>query len=267
MIKLLCIDIDGTLLNSSKELPHKNQAAVRYALEHDVTVAIASGRSISGIEPFLSALGIGRCAVCLNGGLILCKKIIHQTIMPETQIMKILDQAERFRSQIFLSTAEFNITNGEISPHLKELIEKGSLRSDYRYCSGYEELRTAAHLHRDKIIKVAIKEVDEDNFDQLKQALIDMQQFHVVKSDDFFVDVSPIGENKGKGVALLADYLSIPMGQVMCIGDNENDLEMIQAAGIGVAMGNAVETVKKAAVYVTGDNDHAGTAEAIYQFI
>ena len=89
----------------------------------------------------------------------------------------------------------------------------------------------------------------------------------MAKSDDFFVDVNPREVNKGKGVAILARHLSVPMEQVMCIGDNENDLEMVEMAGIGVAMGNAVETVKCAADYVACDNDHAGVAEAIHRFI
>ena len=267
MIKLVCIDIDGTLLDSKKNLPAENLEAVHYAMDHGAAVAIASGRSVSGIKPLIAELGIDRNGVCLNGGLILCDKVIHQTIMEETLVMKILEQAEKYKSQVFLSAAEFNITNGEVSPQLKELIEKGSLRSDYFYCTGYDELRREAHRNKDKIIKLAIKELDEENFDLLKQALIDLHLFHVVKSDEYFVDVGPLGVNKGKGVAILTDYLHIPMEQVMCIGDNENDLEMLDMAGIGVAMGNAVEPVKRAAVYVTSDNDHTGVAEAIYKFI
>ncbi|WP_394524549.1 Cof-type HAD-IIB family hydrolase [Lacrimispora sp. JR3] len=267
IIGLLCLDIDGTLLDSRKELPPENVEAVHYALEKGVTVAIASGRSVEGIEPLFSQLGIGRNAVCLNGGLILSEGIVQKTIMEEEMVMKIISQAERFDSQIFLSTAEWNITNREMTGQVKELVENGSLRSDYLYCQDFNELRTQAHRYRDEIIKIAIKEIDEANFGLLKQSLIEMDLFHVAKSDTFFVDITPKGEHKGKGVAALARHLAIPMEQVMCIGDNENDLEMITLAGVGVAMGNAVEQVKNAAVYVTADHDHAGVAEAIYRFI
>lgn len=267
MIGLLCIDIDGTLLDSSKELPRENVEAVHYALEKGVIVAIASGRSVAGIEPLFSQLGIERNGVCLNGGLILSERIIQKTIMEEELVMKIIGQAERYNSQIFLSTAELNLTNREMSGEVKKLVEKGSLRSDYLYCQDFNELRTQAHIYRDEIIKVAIKEIDEDNYGLLKQSLIEMDLFHVAKSDTFFVDINPRGEHKGNGVAALARHLSIPMENVMCIGDNENDLEMIELAGVGVAMGNAVEPVKKAAVYVTGDHDHAGVAEAIYRYL
>lgn len=267
MIKLLCIDVDGTLLDSRKELPKENAEAVRYACQKGVAVAIASGRSVSGIEPYLSMLGTGRLGVCLNGGLILCGEIIHRTVMEEPQVMRVIDLAERYGSQIFLSAPGFNITNGNLSPKLQELIDNGSLRSDYRYCRDFRELRKAAHEHRDEILKIAIKEIDEANFAQMKQELLDLNLFHVAKSDTYFVDINIKGSSKGQGVAVLARHLNIPMEQVMCIGDNENDLEMVQMAGTGVAMGNAVGAVKQAASYVARDNDCCGVAEAIYKFI
>lgn len=267
MVELLCIDVDGTLLDSSKELPLDHVNAVRYAMEKGVIVAIASGRSIAGVEPLLERLGIGRSSVCLNGGLVLYDGIIQKTSMEEELVMKIIDQAQRFGSQIFLSTAECNFTNGQVSASIKKLAKKGSLGSDYFYCRDYDELRVQAHLHKNEIIKAAIKEADNKNYELLRQALTRLGLFHVAKSDDYFVDINPKSCNKGKGVQVLADYLSIPMDHVMCIGDNENDLEMVEMAGIGVVMGNGVDMVKRKAVYITGDHDHGGVAEAIYRFI
>lgn len=268
MVRLLCIDIDGTLLNSKKELPEENIEAVRYAMSQGVTVAIASGRSVIGMKPLMEELGTGDRAVCLNGALVLCGgRAIHTAVMEESLIMEVIRRAEYYNSQIFLSSASFNITNGSISRSLKELIDKGSLRSDYIYCKDYEELRRLAREHSGEILKIALKEVDEAHFKELRQDLLQSGLFHVAKSDTCFVDVTPRGCNKASGVRALAEYLSIPMEQVMCIGDNENDLEMLEAAGIGVAMGNGAEMAKAAADYITGDNDSGGFAEAIYHFI
>ena len=72
------------------------------------------------------------------------------------------------------------------------------------------------------------------------------------KADTSFVDVNPLGATKGKGVEIAASYLGIPMSEVLCIGDNENDREMIEAAGIGVAMGNAGDNVKASADDICG---------------
>lgn len=267
MIELLCIDVDGTLLDSRKKLPERNIEAVNYALKKGVKVAIASGRSLGGIRQLLAQLGIGNRGVCLNGGLIVYDKVIHKAAMEEASVMKIIDLSEKYGSQIFLSAADFNLTNGGLSQEVKELVEKGSLRSDYRFCKDYKELRAEAHRCRNEILKAAIKEINEANSGQLKQELTDLDLFQVAKSDDYFIDINPRASNKGTGVRFLAEYLSIPMEHVMCIGDNENDIEMVETAGIGIAMGNAVKKVKAAASYVTLDNDQMGVAEAIYKFI
>lgn len=266
-IRLLCLDIDGTLLDSRKELPQENVQAVRYAMDRGVTVAIASGRSMSGMLPLFKTLGIRPCGVGLNGGLILDGDVVKQTIMDAELVQIVIAAAERYDSQIFLSTADCNYTNGKVSDHLKKLIENGGLKSDFVYCNDFDDLREKATEHKEEIVKIAIKEVEEDHYEQLRKELGQMGLFHVAKSDTFYVDINPLGCNKGMGVRELAEYLNIPMEEVMCIGDNENDEEMVEIAGVGVAMANAVETVKRKADFITGDNDHAGVARAVYHYI
>ena len=75
------------------------------------------------------------------------------------------------------------------------------------------------------------------------------------------------GSSKGEAVKMLAKYLGVSQEEVMCIGDSENDLSMITWAGTGVAMGNAIDSVKEVANYVTSDNKHGGVAEAIRKFV
>ncbi len=266
-IRLLCLDIDGTLLNSRKELLHENIQAVRYAVDQGVTVAIASGRSMSGMLPVFKDLGIRPCGVGLNGGLILDGDVVKQTIMDAELVQIVIATAEKYGSQIFLSAADCNYTNGRISDHLKKLIENGGLKSDFVYCSDFDGLRKKALEHKEEIVKIAIKEVEEDHYEQLRRELGEMGLFHVAKSDTFYVDVNPLGCNKGSGVRELAEHLNIPLEEVMCIGDNENDEEMVETAGVGVAMANAVEEVKKKADFITGDNDHAGVAQAVYHYM
>ena len=75
------------------------------------------------------------------------------------------------------------------------------------------------------------------------------------------------GSSKGEAVQYLANYLSLDRSEVMCIGDSENDLSMIEFAGIGVAMGNAIDKVKKASTFITESNTNSGVAKAIMKFI
>lgn len=94
-----------------------------------------------------------------------------------------------------------------------------------------------------------------------------MKEYSVFKSQANLLEIVAQGVNKGNILKELADYLKIAPSEVMAIGDQENDLSMIEFAGIGVAMGNAVPQVKAKADQITADNNHDGVAEAIYQFI
>lgn len=267
MIQLLCLDVDGTLLNSHKELPAENKKAIHYAIEKGVQVYIATGRSMRGIEHLFQELEIPRKAICLSGGLIYDQKKIYSTHLDHNAVEKIVDLVEKYQSQVFLSMENINITNGQLAKELQVLVDNGSLKSAYHFCKDYEELHQQATLHKREIIKAAIKEFDEKNYTLLKQELIDLDLFNVAKSDLYFVDVTSRDCHKGKAIQHLAKYLNIPLSDVMCIGDNENDKEMIQTAGIGIAMGNAVKEVKEIAVDITTSNDECGVAQAIYKYI
>lgn len=268
-IKLLCVDIDGTLLDSDKRVPKINKEAIQYAVQKNVIVAIATGRSVNGMQYLFKELGVTEeNAICLNGGLVLCKgKIIYKSCMDEHIVSKIVDIVEKYQSQIFLSTAQFNITNAEVSADLKKQLANGSLKSNQRFCKNYDELRENAEKYKELIIKAAIKETDEKSYYKIRQELLQTGLVEAEKSDTHYVDIIEKNSGKGRGVETLAAHLQIPMSEVMCIGDNENDRTMIETAGVGVAMGNAVNEVKKAAQYITSDNNSGGVAQAIYHFI
>lgn len=268
MVELLCLDIDGTLLDSDKKLPGENIRAVQYAMDRGVKMAIASGRSIAGIEYLLEELGIEKNIIGLGGGIVYYEgKRIYESVMDGNLVQQIIDLAEKYGSDLFLSTAEYNLTNCRMEEKTWEEIDKSSLKSEHHIYDTYNELRKEAKRQQKKIVKATIKELEDTNFTLLKQELIKMGVFSVAKSDDYYVDINMRECNKGKGLKTLAEYLSIPVRHVMCVGDNENDEEMVKAAGIGVAMGNAADVVKAAADYITASNNDCGVAQAIYHFI
>lgn len=267
-VRLLCLDIDGTLLNSRKELPDENVEAVRYARERGVESVIVTGRSVKGTEFLFEALDLPRSAVCLNGGLILYRgETIYQRAMTPEQVEQIVAVVERYESHVYLATAEFNITNVRLTAEDRRALQSGSLRARQVTCDGYARLRQAAAAHSAEIIKASVLENDGDNFERIKRALLDLDLFRVEKSDTHYVDICARDSGKASGVARLAEHLGIPLSEVMCIGDNENDADMLRAAGVGVAMGNAVEASRAAADFVTADNDACGVAKAIRHFI
>ncbi len=266
MIRLICIDIDGTLLNSYKELPEDNRKAIHYAIQKGAMIVFATGRSRQGVEYLFKSISCDENAICLNSGLILYQgETIYQKQMSEQVVKKVINLMEKYNSQLFLTSENGNITVGSLSDKLKAEMQQGSLKGNYRFCENYEELRGV--VSQTKVLKMAVQDFEEERFEQLYGELQKIKEVSVLRSDKFFVDIIPYDSGKEKGVEILAQYLGIAPEELLCIGDNENDIAMLRGSGIGVAMGNASEEVKLAADYVTADNDHAGVAEAIYRYI
>ena len=105
------------------------------------------------------------------------------------------------------------------------------------------------------------------NREIVKQYLEEKPEIHVVEGGFGNLEFTRKGINKASGLTFLAKHLQIPMEQVMAIGDSENDIEMIEVAGLGIAMGNALECVKKAAVSITDTNANEGVAKAIEKYL
>ena len=268
MIKLLCLDIDGTILNSRKELTEGIKNAVDYAKGQGVKVFLASGRSLPGLKDILEELDITGNCICMSGAPILAGgKEIERNGLDGKHLDILVDCAQKYDSQLFLTGMDFNLTNRELLGHLADEVGKGSLRGDYIIRTDWRSFRDEVARYRAQVLKAAMKQTEEDNFRKMKEELLSLGLFHVVKSDTNFVDINPVGCNKGKAVETLARYYGFGMENVMCIGDDENDVEMVGRAGYGVAMGNAEECVRKVARYVTESNDEDGAAKAVFRLI
>lgn len=268
MTELLCLDIDGTLLNSRKELTRETVEAVQYAKQKGVRIFLASGRSFPGMKEIMQALGTGENCICMNGALICAEgKEIYRDIMSSDMVDEILRCAEKYGSQVFFAGKDFNLSNRQISEQIQRALQNGSLRGDYYIEENPEKFREMVNVRKGQILKAAIKELEEENYKKLREELECLESLRVAKSDDYFVDLNSKICSKGQGIKILADYYGISIQNVMCIGDNENDIEMIQAAGIGIAMKNGADCVKQEADFITDSNDENGAAHAIYRFI
>lgn len=117
------------------------------------------------------------------------------------------------------------------------------------------------------LLKVSIREEDDDIYQKVRRKLEDLKLFDVAKSDTNYIDINIKGINKSKGVRDLAQYLNIDLSEVICIGDNENDIDMIKIAGLGVGMANSCDELLKVCDAVTLSNDECGVAKAIYDYV
>ncbi len=269
--KLICIDMDGTLLSDKKTVSERNLRAIRLANEKGVRIAVCTGRIFTSAEYFSNLLGVKSPVIAANGAYIREKDrddVVYNATIGAKKCKKLLSVFKRF----------------DIYPHFytnDKIFTENSIYSS-RF---YEEANKK--LSKDKQIKVVtVKDWDEvfkkyeteifkgigvnadlEKIRKAKISLRDMNEFEVVSSHFDNFEVTNKGVTKGNAVKILANYYEIKSEQVICIGDSENDLSMIKYAGLGIAMGNADESVKEAAKYITDTNNCDGVAKAIEKFV
>lgn len=269
-IRLIAMDMDGTLLDDEQQIPQENLKALRLAMARGARIAICSGRSASDVSYFASDAGLEDCFVLsLNGAC--CLEAPHRepysvhTIPPA-----IVDRATRILLQQRVTFACFQ-TNRVIVLQNDENINKLNWGTHVArgnanaYAYGEDALD---RFKSEGICKLVY--IDEDlapRIERIRQELEPIEGLFVTSSWSNNLELMPEGIGKGVALRELAQRLGIAREQVMALGDYDNDLDMIEYAGCGIAMGNGSERVKKAARYVTLTNEENGVAEAIRKFV
>lgn len=261
-IKIVAIDLDGTLLDPEGVLSEENADAVRRATEAGVQVVIATGKSRGSIERLLPQLALESPGV-FNQGLVIydaAGSILQETALDEEVVDDILRFARERELPYFAYSGQHIVTPFD-SEYRQRLID---LYHEPTPVIGEPEADRAVH----KIV-VIDPEDDETMQGEVRATLEEICEgkAHITQAVPNFVEVLPAGTSKGAGLRWLLDELDIPPEQVLAIGDGENDVEMLQLAGIGVAMGNAHPRVKEVADVVVGSNEQSGVAEAIERFV
>lgn len=262
-IKLIAIDIDGTLLNDQHQVTSEVKAALDEAQARGIKIVLCTGRPIIGVLPLVEELGLDKqddFVISYNGSIIQdahTKEKISLHGLTHEDFLDIEMTARRLDVHLHTETEEHIYTaNRDISPYTVH--EAYLVNMPIRY-------RTPEEMTPDlSIIKMMMID-DPEKLARVEQELPDFmrERFTVVKSTPFFLEILNKNVNKGAAVHQLATHLGLTSDEVMAIGDNENDLEMIQYAGTGVAMGNATENVKNHATVITKTNNEHGVAHAI----
>lgn len=265
MYKLIALDMDGTLLNEDKEISLRNKVAIKKAREKGVKVVISTGRPISGIKKYMEQLGMNKeddYAIVFNGSRIQKAKtgeVIFNRSLKGRELKELHRLSEKLNLNIHAFDGETCITNRENYYSNMEAEWNGvDLKVvDFEDYDDEHEIVKAIMVEKPEILEKAEKLIPAEFY----------EKYTIVKSAPFFLEFIEKNSNKGEGVKALANHMGITMDNVICIGDAENDLHMIKYAGLGVAMGNAFEEVKKEADIITGTNQEDGVALVIEKFI
>lgn len=267
MIKLVAIDLDGTLLNNKKEISARNKAAIAKAKAQGVKVVVCTGRPLSAIHPFLAELNLeepGDYSVTFNGGLVQRNdtgEIIEKNHLGFDELQCLIELAQSLDLPL-------DILSEEKVYHLPTSAVNESLYATMNpllthFWVGLDE------LDPERVYNKAVIGFDQVFLDQqIKKIPVEIrEQFEVIKSREMLLEFMPKGVTKAYGLSLLTRDLGLEPANVMGIGDEENDLSMLHYAGLGVAMANATEEVKQAADAVTSSNEADGVAQAIEKYV
>lgn len=280
-IKLLALDLDGTLLDTSSRVPEANAHALRLAQQAGVQVALCTGRNLTETRAFNAQLDASAdWAVIANGAAVLRfsdKTQIAFDGLDDRMCRTVLEVCAQFGVDPCLYTAEKLYYGHEFLRFLQEIRRRGRV-SLSETAEGYEFVADAAQwrvvLEREngKIAKAILHHLEPAVVDQMTQVLAESGLFELAPSVMFGgelknVEINRKGVHKGRALQQLAAQLGLDMDEVMAIGDSDNDLTMLQMAGLGVAMANAQPHIRASADAVTLDNASNGVAAAVKQYI
>jgi Cof subfamily protein (haloacid dehalogenase superfamily) len=259
--RLLAIDADGTLLNSRNEISEGAEAALREARKRGIRVCLVSGRAKISLMPVLDALHMDEPFVASGGAYIEDQRsgevIDHQCLAWE-DAAAIVHFARAVDASVFFEHPDR--LYGELKPrhaHLMHGVDPATVVF-------LDDLLGDNLKPPSKISVIG----EPERVAQAEQKIrMHNPTLHAVYPFTTCLDISRPGAGKGDAVRRLADYLSVPLSQVVAIGDQDNDISMFREAGLAVAVGNAPPHVKAAADVVAPSNDEGGVAWALWNLV
>lgn len=266
-IKLVAIDMDGTLFNDNKLITKEVKAAITAAKEQDVKIVLSTGRPLSGIVSALEQLNLqqeGDYSITYNGAYVQSNhdaKVIFRRTLTHSDFLRL----EKLSHEVGVHchTIDMNqvyTTNRDISPYTIRECFMSNMSLSYRTVEEISpdmEILKMMMIDEASILDAGIAKIPAHFFDE----------YTILKSEKYYLELLNKEASKGKGVESLANYLGLDRSEIMAIGDNENDIDMIQYAGIGVAMENAIDKVKAVSDFITKTNNQNGVAYAIEKFV
>ena len=269
-IRLIAMDMDGTLVNSRKEITDETIGVLQQAIQAGVAVTVATGRTYRAMHHRVHDIGIDMPIICTNGACIRnSEKIFYMNPMEIGDVAQAIAFCKAHGAEYFIFAGD-QIFRNQDTP-LRDLYEKWHVEEYEK--AGNPILKTfttdAEMLEdaKDKALQLLIVQPDLEKLLLLQAELRRRVNLHIVHSEPHMLDAIHLGVTKGAALKHLAEQMGIAREEIMAIGDGENDKDMIAFAGLGVAMGNAFDEVKEAADFITKDHDHEGVAYAVRKFV
>ena len=265
MYKMLCLDIDGTLLNSKYKISFKTKEAIKNLYkEKDIRIILVSARMPKGISFLQKELEIEESIICYSGSLVIDKNysVISNQYIDINKVKTIVEEAKKYDLHISLykddkwliekndnwAQIEADITN--IKP---ELVQFSNMFSSEGYEKGFNKILLIGDENKvSDVYKILNIKFEED--------------LNIYPSKPTYLEIMNKNVSKTSAIKQLLEVYKIDKSEVIAIGDNFNDIDMLKFAGLGIAMGNAPNEVKEISNHITLSNDEDGIAEIIYKY-
>ncbi len=267
--KMIAMDMDGTLLTTDKVVSQRNKEALKKAADMGIKLVVCTGRIFTSAWVYADLIGTEAPIIASNGAYIREKdrdEVIYMKILPKEDIYKVVEIAKDYGFYPFLYTSDTIFAEKVIFAAQMYDKQNESLPENRKVKIVItDNLEKTIEENHQIIMKIVImSEMYEiEKLNKLRNEIANKIDVSIAASAVNNFEIMSKGISKGNAVKILGDIYGISKEETICIGDNENDISMIEYAGIGVAMKNATDGLKAAADYVTDTNDDDGVAKAI----
>jgi hypothetical protein len=264
MIRLAAFDLDGTLVDTDLVLTPRLKQAAELAHQRGVVITIATGRDAKLTTRFARELGLAAPVICAQGGLIYDFQkdlVLHDVRLPPDIIPKAVNAAAHYGWNLHFEMAGHSYLPAVANhpPILYELLR-------FSQWSRLDDLQNDLPELPHKFL-ITLNQPDDRQRVMAELCEVFDGQLGIVPSHPYLIEGVPQGITKGSGLSWLAEYLRIPQNEVMAVGDNDNDVPMIEWAELGVAVGNASPAAKAIADWIAPPVSEEGAAVTIEKFI
>lgn len=270
-IKLFITDMDGTFLDSHRQMPSQNIDAVAMLKNMGIQTVFCTGRPVSFVRDYVKKSGVCDIVIGCNGAEILntaTDENLYSIIMDNSPAKDIIDFCLATGVDICAYNTKSDVFFSETSTHVDVFKnyneELTAAKSDVPLVPLINLEKNVERLLSEGVCKILLTANDEKDLTRIWDFLHDKKNIYAVSSMNNVIDIMATGVSKGGGVRKIAEIMNVPLSNVCAIGDNDNDIPMFKVAGISVCLANGVAEAKEWATFVTKKtNDAAGFAEAV----
>ena len=273
--KMVCIDMDGTLRGKGKKISDFSKNIIKKAHDMGVEIVVTTGRLYNNAAYFSKLLGVDSPVIAANGAIVIDQKtndIIYESAIPKEDCIKVLKILNKYNIPFHFHTTDTIYCNNWFSKFATKVYMTKQVYYEHLHIK-YFTIRTDKQWEEvfkkesGRIAKCIAFGPSSKSIEKVKAELSGLENIVFFGSGNHSIEINFKGVSKGNSVKVLSEKYGIKREELICIGDNENDISMIKYAGLGIAMANAIDEVKEAAQYVTDTNKNDGVAKAIKKFI